>query len=117
MENLDKNERGILNKLLQFLDSNNSPNDVIFIATTNYIEDALIRDGRFDLKIELKELEKEDVYKFCSSFDLITDESTEIINEYDSSRKNDSTTYNQSQIQNLILSKLGTKRNFGLNSK
>ena len=53
-ENIDKEEKEIINKMLQFLDSNSSPNNVIFIATTNHIEKldaAIVREGRFDCKI------------------------------------------------------------------
>ena len=64
----DANEyNNIINKLLQFLDSNTSPTDVIFIATTNHIErldKAITREGRFDLKINVKGLLKNDVKKF-----------------------------------------------------
>ena len=43
--------------LLQLLDGINSCKKTIFLATTNYIDrldPALIRDGRFDIKIEMK---------------------------------------------------------------
>ena len=49
------------------MDSNTSPTDVIFIATTNHIErldKAITREGRFDLKINVKGLLKNDVKKF-----------------------------------------------------
>ena len=33
-DGIDKDDKKVINKMLQFLDSNNSPRDVIFIATT-----------------------------------------------------------------------------------
>lgn len=55
-----------IKQLLQFLDSSQSPNNVIFIATTNYIDrldHALVRKGRFDLKIELDDFNKDTARK------------------------------------------------------
>jgi SpoVK/Ycf46/Vps4 family AAA+-type ATPase len=86
----DKDYNGIINKLLQFLDSNSSPNDVIFIATTNHLErldEALIREGRFDLKLEVDEITKKDVTRFIETFDLPASITDEIIDIYVEKKK------------------------------
>lgn len=58
-----------LGNLLNLIDGIATPEDLIVIATTNYIDkldDALIREGRFDLKFEMKYLEKEEVQEIIS---------------------------------------------------
>ena len=60
-------------KLLSLLDSPQSPNNVIFVATTNYIDrldNALTRKGRFDLKLKLSDFGDEVATKMCKSFGL-----------------------------------------------
>ena len=55
-------DNNTLDNMLQFFDGIESPENVIFVATTNYIErldPALIRPGRFDLCVEMKRLTKE----------------------------------------------------------
>ena len=110
-EGLDQNNETVkkykdnVNKLLQFLDSSSSPNNVIFIATTNYydkLDKALIRDGRFDLKLELKELEKKDLPRYMNylKFDGTVDEVIEAYGENNG-------TFNQSKLQNTIISLRG----------
>lgn len=73
-EKLDKDDKKTINKLLQFLDSpTKSPTNVIFIATTNHIEkldDAILRTGRFDIKIEVNPICKETAREMCESFKL-----------------------------------------------
>lgn len=64
------------NTLLQLLDGYLSLPNTINIATTNHIEkldEALIRDGRFDLKIELKGLDEEQAKKMCDNFEISYD--------------------------------------------
>ena len=82
-EDINDKEKAIINKLLQFLDSNTSPSNVIFIATTNYYErldEAIKRPGRFDLKVEIKPIEKEStLVKMCKSFDLSDEDISDII--------------------------------------
>ena len=110
-----KHDRAVINKLLQFLDSNSSPNNVIFIATTNHIDRldaALLRDGRFDLKVEVRGIKKDDVYKFGAAFSLSKEVMNDIMNDYSESGKPDDfeyIEYNQSKIQNMILSKITNK--------
>lgn len=65
------NIKGKINALLQFLDGINSVDNTIVIATTNYInklDDALIRDGRFNCKIEMVPFNKEEAKQFCDMF-------------------------------------------------
>ena len=64
-------DKAIFNKLLQFLDGNSSIPNSINIATTNDIhalDDAIIRDGRFDLKIKMDDLNEKLAKKLCDSF-------------------------------------------------
>lgn len=59
--------------LLQILDGINSCKKTIFLATTNYIDrldPALIRDGRFDIKIEMKNFDYDEAVKMCNKFEV-----------------------------------------------
>ena len=59
--------------LLQLLDGINSCKKTIFLATTNYIDNldsALIRDGRFDIKIEMKNFDYDEAVKMCNKFEV-----------------------------------------------
>ena len=100
-ENIDKEEKEIINKMLQFLDSNSSPNNVIFIATTNHIEKldaAIVREGRFDCKIEVGPICKETAIKMIKSFGIEEEKSiNSILN------KVENFPINQSKLQSLIL--------------
>jgi GTP-binding protein EngB required for normal cell division len=60
-----------LHNLLQMLDGIDSLSNTIYIATTNYIDrldSALIRAGRFDVRIEIPEFDKSDAKKFVNMF-------------------------------------------------
>lgn len=101
------NEKKVINKLLQFLDSNQSPNDVIFIATTNHVDKldpAILREGRFDLKVEVKGLVKRDAVKFIESFGLSKKEADSILKKYDTEKGTKDGRYNQSALQAMSLS-------------
>lgn len=96
-----------INKLLQFLDSNTSPHNVIFIATTNYydhIDAAILRDGRFDLKVEVKPLSVSDIPRFCKAFDLNDNQIHNV--ELATKDKIANGTINQSALQNIILKEM-----------
>lgn len=98
-----KNYNDIINGLLQFLDSTSSPNNVIFIGTTNHydrLDPALIRDGRFDLKLEVKPLEKSDIARFCKTLEF-NGSVDDVIKAYGEPDENGH--YNQSKLQNIIL--------------
>jgi len=93
------------------LDSNSSPTNVIFIATTNHIErldDALLREGRFDLKVEVKSLARPEAGLFGKSFDLSEDVVTDILNTMDAESE-DKGTYNQSKLQARLLACIENK--------
>lgn len=65
--------KSLLGNVLNILDGVASPENVIFIATTNCIEkldSALIRKGRFNLQLHVGELEYNDAYNMCKSFDI-----------------------------------------------
>ncbi len=99
----DKDYNNIINKLLQFLDSNTSPTDVIFIATTNHIErldKALLRDGRFDLKVKVEGLKKEDIPEYMK---LIECRYTleQVMKAY--GETDEDGLYNQSKLQNILI--------------
>lgn len=66
-------EKENLNLLLQFLDGAASFPGCIKVATTNHIEnldDALIRPGRFDIKLEMGKIGKDDAKKMCDNFNV-----------------------------------------------
>lgn len=101
----DTESKKNVNKLLQFLDSNSSPNNVIFIATTNHIEkldSAICRDGRFDLTVKIDNFKIDTARKMCLSFGMKKDEIDTFLDKHvDSDRK-----INPSRLQNLLLQKL-----------
>ena len=97
-----------INKMLQFLDSNSSPNNVIFVATTNYrdrLDAALLRDGRFDIQVEVKGLEYKDVHNIVESFGVDKSLTNKICDEYneDTGEEGYDHLFNQSKLQNLII--------------
>lgn len=99
-EGIDKDDKKVINKMLQFLDSNNSPRDVIFIATTNHyhrLDPAILRDGRFDIKVEVTSANQDTASNMCKSFGLSEEETKSILN------KIDKFPVNQSKLQNMIL--------------
>lgn len=115
-----KVDREVVNKLLQFLDSNNSPKDVIFIATTNHVnnlDDALIREGRFDLKVEIAPLKENEVISFGKSFDLTDSEIDESIQtaldeynkKHDDKRTREDMKFVQAKMQSIFLKYLGLR--------
>lgn len=62
-----------IHTLLNFLDGTNSPENVIFVATTNYIEDidsAIIRPGRFDHRFKMGKVDKEMAKKICNNWEV-----------------------------------------------
>lgn len=74
-DNDDMNKRTSL--LFQVLDGVLSNSNLIVIATTNYfdrLDPALIRDGRFDYKIELRGLDYETAVKVCNQFEVNPDD-------------------------------------------
>lgn len=100
-EKADKEDKALINKLLQFLDSSSSPTNVIFIATTNHpekLDAAIKRDGRFDLVVEVRGIYKEKTIEMCRSFDISNEALREILDEI-----GENYPVNQSWLQNRIL--------------
>lgn len=70
-EKQSNNAKAQLGQILNFIDGQMSPENCIFIATTNHIErldPALIRPGRFDLQIEMKYLDYDLAVQMCKRF-------------------------------------------------
>lgn len=106
-ETEDREGKALVNKLLQFLDSSVSPNNVIFIATTNHpekLDKAITRNGRFDLTVEIKGLHEQKAIEMCKSFDLDDESIEDIIVE--SGYRETKQLINQSWLQSEILSRL-----------
>ena len=100
-EKLTDEENKRVTKLLQFLDGSVSPDNVLFVATTNYIDrldKAILRKGRFDKIIELCNISKQKAFEMCKSFNL-SDKDTEIILK----KYNTSSNINPSELQNDII--------------
>ena len=63
--------------LFQLLDGVLAENNLVVCATTNYVDrldPALIRDGRFDYRIEVVGLSYENAVKVCERFDVDPEE-------------------------------------------
>ncbi len=72
IEGGDKSEGAISrnNQLMQLLDGLDSPENVLFVATTNNydaLDKALVRPGRFDLSIEIPKMTKDIAEEMCLS--------------------------------------------------
>lgn len=91
-----------ITKLLSFLDSPNSPSNVVFVATTNYIDKldkAALRKGRFDLMEELTDIHAKTAYEMCKGFNLNEEQTNRVIH---------SVTFpvNPSYLQSVILDEM-----------
>lgn len=94
-------------KLLAFLDSPQSPTNVIFIATTNYIDvldKALMRKGRFDLVEEMGDISLDIAKEMCQSFDLTDEEINKLLSFYGKDK------INPSFLQDMILQEIKKKK-------
>ena len=104
-ETEDLENKKNVNKLLQFLDSASSPSNVIFVATTNHIEkldEAILRDGRFDLKVNITNINEKAAIQMCKSFGIKDDTIIKrLFNE-----NNIEGRINPAKLQNLILKEL-----------
>lgn len=111
----DKAERIVVNKLLQFLDSNTSPTNVIFIATTNHLDrldEALLREGRFDLKVNCQPVKDKEAIEFGKSFTLTEEQAKDLVSSIhkELAEKNQASEFiNQSLLQARILAKVQKK--------
>lgn len=105
-ENEDLDNKKNVNKLLQFLDSNSSPSNVIFVATTNHIEKldgAILRDGRFDLMMNITNIDESTASKMCRSFGIKDEQVIKRIFK----ENNIDGRINPAKLQNLILKEIG----------
>ena len=92
---LGEKEKVILSELLNFLDGPSSPDSCIIIATTNHIEKldpAIIRSGRFDIKIQMGKISRDLAIKMCKDFNCNPEEILD-----------DSTEYNPSELQSKLI--------------
>ena len=99
----DKKDNAVIHKLLQFLDSNSSPSNVIFIATTNCVEKldkAILREGRFDKKVHIGPITKDEARLMCKSFECTDAQTDEILSKIKGNM------VNQSKLQAMILGSL-----------
>ena len=107
---LSEEEKARLNKLLQFLYSNSSPTNVVFVATTNYperLDSALTREGRFDLAVNVKGIYYDKAFEMCKSFGFADEKIKRILKEIIDDPENDidlkNKPINQSKLQGIIL--------------
>lgn len=85
----------VLNNLMQFLDSNTSPNGAITIITTNnkqYLPEPLIRPGRLDYMIEVGNISSE--------------EAKEMVKFYGSDIEIENHEYNPADLENRIFQEM-----------
>lgn len=88
----------VLNNLMQFLDSNTSPNGAITIITTNnkqYLPEPLIRPGRLDYMIEIGNISSEDA--------------KEMVKYYGSDIEIEDHEYNPAELENRIFQEMISK--------
>ena len=92
---LGEKEKVILSELLNFLDGPSSPDSCIIIATTNHIEKldpAIIRSGRFDIKIHMGKISRDLAIQMCLDFGCNPEEILD-----------DSTEFNPSELQSKLI--------------
>lgn len=100
-DNISESQKAKISKLLALLDSQQSPNNVIFVATTNYVDKldkAVIRKGRFDMSVELGNISKSTAEEMCRSFNLNDVETKKALSHY-----KDANEINPADLQNTIL--------------
>ncbi len=98
-------QRSTISKLLQFMDSQHSPTNVVFVATTNYkdrLDDALMRKGRFDKIIHLGDIDYNAAIEMCKGFNLTQD-------QINSLKLDKNSTFNPAELQDRILSTIAHK--------
>ena len=92
---LGEKEKVILSELLNFLDGPSSPDSCVVIATTNHIEKldpAIIRSGRFDIKIHMGKISRDLAIQMCLDFGCNPEEILD-----------DSTEFNPSELQSKLI--------------
>ena len=107
-KDITDDQKKVVDKLLAFLDSAQSPNNVVFVATTNYIENldkAVRRKGRFDKEFEILDISPETARKMCEGFNLDKETTDEII----TSRMAKGNRINPADLQVEIISRMRAK--------
>lgn len=102
--NNQKTNNSMLYSTMQTLDGLYSMNNIIFVATTNYIDKLppeLIRSGRFDCIVELDNIPKNVAEEMCSGFNIKLSDVVPKDQEYP---------INPSYLQNLILQKINPSK-------
>lgn len=97
----DKNKK--LSLLLNWLDGQESPDNVIFIATTNYydkVDERIKRSGRFDYTYNITNITKDMAIKMCRKFEIEPKEILEL-EEFKNQK-----TYSPSKLQEYLLKKV-----------
>ena len=103
-DNNSKDQNEAISKLLLLLDSVQSPDNVVFVATTNYVDrldPALIRKGRFDKKIEIGNISYNTAVKMCRSFGIKDEEEVELLLAKSKTDKDNN--FNPATLQSDIL--------------
>lgn len=75
-ENCSDEQLEKINVLLQFLDGPRTPNNTIFIATTNNkdkLDEAMVRDGRFNIHINMDDFDRDEAIEMCNRYDVSID--------------------------------------------
>ena len=103
-DNNSKDQNEAISKLLLLLDSVQSPDNVVFVATTNYVDrldPALIRKGRFDKTIEIGNISYNTAVKMCRSFGIKDEGEVELLLAKSKTDKNNN--FNPATLQSDIL--------------
>ena len=103
-DNNSKDQNEAISKLLLLLDSVQSPDNVVFVATTNYVDrldPALIRKGRFDKKIEIGNISYNTAVKMCRSFGIKDEREVELL--LSKNNKDKDNKFNPATLQSDIL--------------
>lgn len=75
-ENCSDEQLEKINTLLQFLDGPRTPDNTIFIATTNHkdkLDEAMIRDGRFSIHVNMDNFDRDEAIEMCNRYDVSID--------------------------------------------
>jgi SpoVK/Ycf46/Vps4 family AAA+-type ATPase len=107
-KDITDDQKKVVDKLLAFLDSAQSPNNVVFVATTNYIDNldkAVRRKGRFDKEFEILDISVETAKRMCQGFNLDKETTDEII----TSRMAKGDRINPADLQVEIISRMRAK--------
>ena len=104
-EDMSETQKENTAKLLALLDSQQSPSNVVFVATTNYydrLDKALTRKGRFDLMIKLDDMHRDAAINMCKSFELNDSQVNHVLDDM----FKDCDTVNPANLQARILEEL-----------